>query len=414
MMVGNRTTENKLDIPLLDLGAQYAEIREEVLAAVERVFDRQRFILGAEVAAFERELAAYVGAGEAVGCASGSDALLLALMALNVKAGDEVVTTPYTFFATAGAIARLGARPVFVDIDPVDFNIDAAKIDRVVTWRTKAIMPVHLFGQTADMRGVRAVADLHGVPIVEDAAQAIGAEYEGRRAGVLGHMACFSFYPTKNLGGAGDGGMITSDDPELAEKLRILRDHGQRPKYYYRTVGVNSRLDEVQAAVLRVKLARLEAWHAARSRNARRYAELLADAGLIERVAPPAVLPNRRHVFNQYVVRVAGGRRDALAEHLRARGVGTEVYYPLPLHLQDCFKALGYSAGDFPESERAARETLALPIYAELSDEMLEAVVARIADFFGRRVSGDGDRLGGPLPTGPRHPARDAGQGDVT
>jgi dTDP-4-amino-4,6-dideoxygalactose transaminase len=371
-------------VPLLDLKPQFAEIRDEVLAAVARVFESQHFILGPEGAALERELAAYVGVAHGVGCASGSDALLLAFMALDVKPGDEVVTTPYTFFATAGSIVRLGAKPVFVDVDPETYNVDAGAVEAKVTWRTKAICPVHLYGQTADMAAVREAADLHGVPIVEDAAQAIGAEYEGRRAGALGHMACFSFYPTKNLGGAGDGGMVTTDDPELAEKLRILRDHGQRPKYVYRTVGVNSRLDELQAAVLRVKLARLEAWHARRAEVAARYAALFDGAGLSGRVGLPAVAPGRRHVYNQFVVRVAGGRRDALREHLRERGVGTEVYYPVPLHLQECFRSLGHEEGDFPESERAARETLALPAFPELTAAQQEAVVGRIAEFFER------------------------------
>jgi dTDP-4-amino-4,6-dideoxygalactose transaminase len=270
---------------------------------------------------------------------------------------------------------------VFVDIEPDGLNIDPGRIEAAVTWRTKALLPVHLYGQTAEMRPVREVADLHGLPVVEDAAQAIGAEYGGRRAGALGHMAAFSFFPTKNLGAAGDAGMLTTDDVELAEKARILRNHGMRPKYHYRFVGLNSRLDEVQAAVLRVKLTRLDAWRAARARHAARYTELIAEAGLLEHVTPPAVLPDRRHVYHQYVVRVGGGRRDALAAHLRESGVGVEVYYPLPLHVQDCFRALGYTEGDFPESERAAREVLALPIYPELRPEMLEAVVARMGEY---------------------------------
>ena len=369
-------------VPLLDLKPQFAEIRDEVLEAVARVFDSQHFILGPEGAALERELAEYVGVGYGVGCASGSDALLLAFMALDIKAGDEVVTTPFTFFATAGSIARLGAKPVFVDIDPVTYNIDAEQLEPRITWRTKAICPVHLYGQTADMRGVREAADLHGVPIVEDAAQAVGAEFEGRRAGALAHMACFSFYPTKNLGGAGDGGMVTTDDIELAEKLKILRDHGQRPKYHYRMIGLNSRLDELQAAVLRVKLARLESWHERRAAVAARYDGLFADSGLEGRIETPRTAPGRRHVYNQYVVRVLDGRRDALRDHLRERGVGTEIYYPVPLHLQDCFRSLGHKEGDFPESERAARETLALPVYPDLTPVMQQAVVERIAEFF--------------------------------
>jgi len=367
---------------MLDLKPQFAEMRDEVLAAVTRVFDTQHFILGPEGAALEREIAAYVGAEHAVGCASGSDALLLAFMALDIKAGDEVVTSPFTFFATAGSIARLGAKPVFVDIEPETFNIDPARIESVVTWRTKALCPVHLYGQTADMDAIREVADLHGVPIVEDSAQAIGAEFNGRRTGVLGHMACFSFYPTKNLGGAGDGGMITTDDIELAEKLKMLRDHGMRPKYYYRMVGMNSRLDELQAAVLRLKLARLESWHARRAEIACTYLQLFEDAGLLGHVGLPKLAAGRRHVYNQFIVRIADGRRDALREHLRERQVGTEIYYPVPLHLQDCFRSLGHKEGDFPESERAARESLALPIYPDLTPAMQEAVVARVAEFF--------------------------------
>ncbi|HQR39291.1 MAG TPA: DegT/DnrJ/EryC1/StrS family aminotransferase [Blastocatellia bacterium] len=369
-------------VPMLDLKPQFAEMRDEVLAAVTRVFDTQHFILGPEGAALEREIAAYVGAEHAVGCASGSDALLLAFMALDIKAGDEVVTSPFTFFATAGSIARLGAKPVFVDIEPETFNIDPARIESVVTWRTKALCPVHLYGQTADMDAIREVADLHGVPIVEDSAQAIGAEFNGRRTGVLGHMACFSFYPTKNLGGAGDGGMITTDDIELAEKLKMLRDHGMRPKYYYRMVGMNSRLDELQAAVLRLKLARLESWHARRAEIACTYLQLFEDAGLLGHVGLPKLAAGRRHVYNQFIVRIADGRRDALREHLRERQVGTEIYYPVPLHLQDCFRSLGHKEGDFPESERAARESLALPIYPDLTPAMQEAVVARVAEFF--------------------------------
>jgi dTDP-4-amino-4,6-dideoxygalactose transaminase len=374
-------TERRIEVPLLDLKAQFAEIREEVLAAVERVFASQAFVLGAEGDALEREIAEYVGVSDAVGCASGSDAILLALMVLDVKPGDEIVTTPFTFFATAGCVARLGAKPVFVDIEPEGFNLDPERLEAAVTWRTKALLPVHLYGQTAEMRPIREVANLHGLPVVEDAAQAIGAEYGGVRAGALGHMAAFSFFPTKNLGAAGDAGMLTTDDVELAEKARILRNHGMRPKYYYRFVGLNSRLDEVQAAVLRVKLARLESWREARARNAAMYAALIADAGLDEHLVPPRLLPARRHAYHQYVVRVAGGGRDGLVAHLRASGVGAEVYYPVPLHMQDCFRSLGYAEGDFPESERAAREVLALPIYPELEPYMIEAVVERMREY---------------------------------
>jgi dTDP-4-amino-4,6-dideoxygalactose transaminase len=374
--------ERRVEVPILDLKAQFAEIREEVLEAVERVFTNQAFILGGEGAALEREISEYVGVEEAVGCASGSDAILLALMVLDIKPGDEVITTPFTFFATAGCIARLGAKPVFVDIEPEGFNLDPSRLEQAISWRTKALLPVHLYGQTVDMRAVREVADIHGLPVIEDAAQAIGSEFAGRRAGALGHMAAFSFFPTKNLGAAGDAGMLTTDDVELAEKARILRNHGMRPKYFYRFVGLNSRLDEVQAALLRVKLSRLETWQAARARNASIYTTSIGEAGLLEFVTPPTILPERRHVFHQYVIRVLGGRRDALAEHLRASGIGVEVYYPLPLHTQDCFRSLGYAEGEFPESERAANEVLALPIYPELRPEMIETVVERIRGFF--------------------------------
>jgi len=370
------------NVPLLDLKPSYAAMRDEILAAVARVFDSQHFILGPEGAALERELAEYVGAEYAVGCASGSDALLLAFMALDIKAGDEVVTSPYTFFATGGSIARLGARPVFVDIEPDTFNLDASLAEAKITWRTRAICPVHLYGQTADMAAIREIADLHGVPIVEDSAQAIGAEFHGRRTGVLGHMACFSFYPTKNLGGAGDGGMITTDDIELAEKLRILRDHGQRPKYTYRMIGLNSRLDELQAAVLRIKLKYLESWHTRRAEIAARYVQMMDEAGLREHLTPPPVAADRRHVYNQFIVRVLDGKRDDLREHLRGHGVGSEIYYPIPLHLQDCFRSLGYREGDFPEAERAALETLALPIFPDLTQGQQSAVVDRIASFY--------------------------------
>jgi dTDP-4-amino-4,6-dideoxygalactose transaminase len=378
------STGQRVEVPFLDLKAQFAELREDVLAAVERVFASQAFILGSEGEALEREIADFVGVSEAVGCASGSDAILLALMVLDIKPGDEVVTTPFTFFATAGCVTRLGARPVFVDVEPEGYNLDPTRLEEAITWRTKAILPVHLYGQAADMRAIREIANTHGVPIVEDAAQAIGAEFAGRRAGSLGHMAAFSFFPTKNLGGAGDGGMITTDDVEFAEKARILRNHGMRPKYHYRFVGLNSRLDELQAAVLRVKLARLDGWQSARAENAARYTRLLAEAGLTDVVVPPRTLPERRHAYHQYVVRVPNGERDGLAGFLRESGIGVEVYYPVPLHLQDCYASLGKAEGSFPESERAAREVLALPIYPELTPERIEAVVERMRAYFAR------------------------------
>jgi dTDP-4-amino-4,6-dideoxygalactose transaminase len=373
-----------MKVPLLDLRAQYEGLRGETLSAVERVFESQGFVLGREVSALEDEIAAYCGARHAVGCASGSDALLLALMALGVGAGDEVVTTPYSFFATAGSIARLGARPVFVDIEPRSYNIDPEKIEAALTPRTRALMPVHLYGQCAEMDAIAGIAGRRGVPVVEDAAQAIGARDRGRGAGALGEIGCFSFYPTKNLGGAGDGGMLTTGDDALAARLRSLRVHGESSKYHHKEIGFNSRLDSLQAAVLRVKLPRLDGWSDARALHAARYRELFADAGLLEEVAPPFEREGARHIYNQFVVRIGGGRRDALVEHLRREGVGTEVYYPVPLHLQECFRYLGYREGDFPEAERAARETLALPVYPELTGEQQAYVVESVRGFFGR------------------------------
>ncbi len=368
-----------MKVPLLDLVAQHQTIREEVMAAVTGVFDRQQFIMGVEVEEFERETAEYCRARHAIGCASGSDALLLALMALGIDEGDEVITTAYTFFATTSAITRLGAKPVYLDIDPGDFNLDLALIENAVTPRTKAILPVHLYGQCARMDVISEIADKHNLSIVEDAAQAIGAEFEGRSAGTIGAIGCFSFFPTKNLGGAGDGGLITTEDDRLAAKLRILRVHGMEPRYYHQLVGINSRLDALQAAVLRVKLKYLDRWTEARRANAARYDELFTEAGL-EAVATPRAHPYGRHIFHQYTIRCA--HRDELKKHLQDSGVGTEVYYPVPLHLQECFKFLGYRPGDLPETERAARECLSLPIYPELTPEMQRYVVSRIADFY--------------------------------
>jgi dTDP-4-amino-4,6-dideoxygalactose transaminase len=371
-----------MKVPLLDLRAQYETLREETRAAVERVFESQGFVLGGEVSALEEEIAAYTGARHAVGCANGSDALLLALMALDVRAGDEVVTTPYSFFATAGSIARLGARPVFVDIEPRTYNINIEKIEEAITERTRAVMPVHLYGQCAEMDALTEIARRHSVPIIEDAAQAIGAQDATRGAGAMGEIGCFSFYPTKNLGGAGDGGMLSTNDDQIAARLRSLRVHGEASKYHHKEIGFNSRLDALQAAVLRVKLPRLDGWSNARARNAARYRELFADAGLLEEIDLPFEREGTRHIYNQYVVRVRDGRRDALIEHLKRAGVGTEIYYPVPLHLQECFRYLGYCEGDFPESERAARETLALPVYPELSEEQQRYVVETIRAFF--------------------------------
>ncbi len=367
-------------VPLLDLRAQYQPLRDEIETAMRRVVESQHFILGPEVDALEREIAAYCGSRYALGVSSGTDALLVALMALGVGAGDEVITTPFTFFATAGTVARLGARTVFVDIDPRTFNIDPRGIEAALTPRTKAIVPVHLFGRLADMDAIVPLARAAGVPVIEDAAQAIGAhDAHGHRAGAIGEIGAFSFFPSKNLGAFGDAGMVTTSDAALDHLLRRLRVHGMEPKYVHEIVGGNFRLDALQAAVLRVKLRHLDAWHEGRRRNAATYRALFADAGLPEVVLPEDV-PG--HIYNQFVVRVA--QRDALRAHLEAEGVGTEVYYPLPLHRQACFAPLGYGPGDFPHSEAAAREVLALPIYPELAEADLAHVVGSIARFYGQ------------------------------
>lgn len=363
-----------MDVPLLDLQAQYETVRDQVLAAVERVMDSQRFVLAAEGQALEEEIAQYCTTRLAIGCASGSDALLLALMALDVKPGEEVITTPFTFFATAGAVARLGARPVFVDIDPRTYNIDAANVEAAITRRTRAILPVHLYGQCADMNSLLEIGERHNIPIIEDAAQAIGAEDAGRRAGSMGLVGCFSFYPTKNLGGAGDGGMLTSNDLELGRRLKLLRVHGGATQYRHLEVGINSRLDELQAAVLRVKLTMLDSWSDRRRENAARYDKMFLQRAPAFELVTPFVRSAVRHIFHQYVVRVPY-HRDALIKHLSNQGVGTGIYYPIPLHMQACFAYLGYSEGDFPEAERAAQETIALPIYPELSESQQRYVV---------------------------------------
>jgi len=373
----------KMRVPLLDLRAQHDALGEQLRAAIDGILQSQQFILGPEVAALEEEIVNYSQARHAIGCASGSDALLLALMALDVHAGDEVITTPYSFFATAGSIARLGARPVFVDIDRRTYNIDVAGIEAVIRPRTRAIMPVHLFGQCAEMEALMETAARHSLPVIEDAAQAIGAEdVGGRRAGSIGAIGCFSFYPTKNLGAAGDGGMLVTNDDALAERLRTLRVHGGATEYYHREVGINSRLDSLQAAVLRVKLPYLDEWSQARRRNAERYGRLFAEAGLLAEVQLPFVRSGVRHIFNQYVIRITAERRDALIEHLKGHGIGIKIYYPVPLHLQECFRYLGYGANDFPEAVSAARETLALPCYPELRSEQQQYIVGVIRRFY--------------------------------
>ncbi|MEO8126596.1 MAG: DegT/DnrJ/EryC1/StrS family aminotransferase [Bryobacteraceae bacterium] len=368
-----------MKVPLLDLRAQYDKIRDEVQLAANRVFESQYFILGDEVAKFEESVARYSRARYGVGCASGSDALTLAMMALGIRPDDEVVTVSYTFFATAGEIALLGAVPVFVDVDDRTFNMDVAQLAEVLRTRPKirAIMPVHLFGGCADMEPILALATQHGVPVIEDAAQAIGSEYQGRRAGSMGALGCFSFFPSKNLGGFGDGGMLTTDDEALAGKLKILRMHGRTGKYIHEVVGRNSRLDALQAAILQVKLAHLDGWTEGRRKNADTYRELLKSAPV---VPPVPAEYQTRHIYNQFVIRCP--RRDELQAYLREHGVGSEVYYPLPLHLQNCFSSLGYKAGDFPVSERLSRETLALPIHSELSHHDIEYVCERIRQFY--------------------------------
>jgi dTDP-4-amino-4,6-dideoxygalactose transaminase len=366
-----------MKVPLLDLQAQYAEIRDEVRAAIDRVCDSQHFILGPEVSALEEEVAAHCDAKFAVGMSSGTDALLAALMAVGVGPGDEVITSTYSFFATAGTIARLGARPVFVDIERDTFNMDATMLAARLTPRTKAIVPVHLFGLCCDMDAIGAIAQAHGVPVIEDAAQAIGARDErGRIAGAIGAIGCLSFFPSKNLGAFGDGGMVLTNDAELAERLRILRVHGSKPKYYHQIVGGNFRLDALQAAVLRVKLKHLSRWTKARRENADRYRALFGVRD-VRGISLPDDRPG--HIYNQFVIRCE--QRDSLQRFLVESAIGTEVYYPVPLHLQACFTDAGYGKGDFPEAEAAARMSLALPIYPELSEDAQRRVVERIAQF---------------------------------
>jgi dTDP-4-amino-4,6-dideoxygalactose transaminase len=366
-------------VPLLDLKTQYAALRSEVREAIDRVCDSQHFILGPEVTALEQEVAAFCQARYAIGVSSGTDALLVSLMAIGVGTGSEVITTPYSFFATAGAIARLGARPVFVDIDPRTFNMDSKVVESRITERTKAIIPVHLFGRVAEMDPILNLAQRYGVYVIEDAAQAIGAcDERGRLAGTMGHFGCFSFFPSKNLGAFGDGGMVVTNSKELAETARILRVHGSKPKYHHRLVGGNFRLDAIQAAVLRVKLRYLDEWTQARRRNAAHYRALFQAEGLEGRVQLPSDVPG--HIYNQFVARFRS--RDGLQTFLREQGVETEIYYPVPLHLQECFRFLGYRSNDFPLAEAAARDSLALPIYPELTDEQQRYVVHAVAAFY--------------------------------
>jgi dTDP-4-amino-4,6-dideoxygalactose transaminase len=380
-----------MDVPFLDLKAQYQHIKDEIDQAITEVISEQHFILGPKVEALEEAIAAYSATRYGIGVASGSDALALSLMAVGVGAGDEVITTPFTFFATAGSISKVGAMPVFVDIDPRTYNLDPAHIQECITPRTKAIIPVHLFGQCVDMEPVKELARSNGLRIIEDAAQAIGSDYikdsaPPQRVGSIGDLGCFSFYPSKNLGGVGDGGMVTTNNEELADRVRLLRVHGASAKYYYQYIGINSRLDALQAAVLLVKFRYLEEWTDKRLKNASYYDQLfdkIRHQAL--GIEIPCVQYNNRHIYNQYVIRVP--KRDALREFLAQEGIGTDVYYPLPLHLQECYRDLGYEKGDFPHAEKAAQETLALPIYPELTREQQEYVISKIVEFFRTFIS---------------------------
>jgi dTDP-4-amino-4,6-dideoxygalactose transaminase len=387
-----------MNVPLLDLQAQYVTLRDRIRAAVDEVFETQRFVLGPHGAALEQEIASFCGVPFAVAVASGTDALLLSLKALGVGAGDAVVTVPYTFFATAGAIVNLGARPLFVDIDPSSFNMDPDRVrdllerecifdraTRVLVHTSsnatvKAIVPVHLYGQCAEMDEIAALGNRYNLPVVEDSAQALGARYRDSYAGTMGSFGCFSFFPSKNLGGAGDGGMVVTSNPDLAERVRLLHVHGAATRYHHSIVGHNSRLDEIQAAVLRIKLGCLAEWNEAREKHASAYGAEFEEAGLTGMVVPPAPGANRTHIYHQYVIRAA--KRDELQSFLKMRGIGTEVYYPIPLHEQECFRCLGYTQGDFPHSSDAARQTLALPVYPELSLDQRRHVVNSIADFY--------------------------------
>lgn len=371
-------------VPLLDLQAQYAPLRDELLAAITRVCDSQRFIMGPEIGAFEEETAALIGVPHAVAVSSGTDALLLALMVLDIEAGDEVITSTYSFFATAGAVARVGARPVLVDIDPSTFNLDPAQVEAAITPRTRAIMPVHLYGLSADMDPIMDLSSRTGIPVIEDAAQAIGATYHALPVGGFGALGCFSFFPSKNLGAFGDAGLLTTTDAALAHRARLLRMHGMEPKYYHHLIGGNFRMDALQAAVLRIKAPHLAAWTEARRVNAARYRQLFADADLGARIELPIEPADRRHIYNQFVIRCPerdGFSRDGLKRHLDQHGIGNEIYYPVPFHLQPCFEGLGYRRGAFPHAERAALESLAVPIYPELSLDQQQTVVDAIAQF---------------------------------
>jgi len=365
-----------MNVPLLDLKAQYATIKDEIRPAIDAVLESQYFINGPEVKELEGLIADYCDAKCAVGVSSGTDALIVSLMSLGIGAGDEVITTPYTFFATVGSIWRLCAKPVFVDIEPDTYNIDPAKIEAAITDKTKAIIPVHLYGQCAEMDPILEIAKKHNLAVIEDGAQAIGAKYKGQKAGSMGTTGCFSFFPSKNLGGLGDGGIVTTQDEALGEKLAQCRNHGSKPKYYHKWVGGNFRLDTIQAAGLIVKLRHLEDWHAGRRANAARYNELLSD---VSEVVTPTVRDYNETIYNQYILRVP--RRDECRQFMKDNGIGCEIYYPVSMHEQECFAPLGYKTGDFPESEKAAKETLAVPIFAELTDDQIRFVAEKIKEF---------------------------------
>jgi dTDP-4-amino-4,6-dideoxygalactose transaminase len=377
-----------MGVPLLDLEAHHEPLHKEIMAAIEQTFLSQAFILGPEVSKLEERVASYCQTKHGIGVSSGTDALLIALMAMGVGPGDEVITTPYSFFATAGAVARLSAKPILVDIDPQTYNIDPSKIGNAITSRTKAVIPVHLYGQCADMAPILDLAQRHNLKVIEDAAQAIGSEYrDGRRAGSIGTVGCLSFFPSKNLGCLGDGGMVVTNDADLAERMKVLRVHGGKPKYYHKLIGGNFRLDTIQAAVLNVKLNYLDEWTRRRQENARRYETLFQQSGLVQKgkVRLPAPVyresgAKHYHIYNQFVLRVE--QRDALIGFLKQKGIGAEIYYPVPFHLQECFRYLGHKAGDFPESERAAQETVAIPIYPELTTGQQTEVVETIVEYY--------------------------------
>jgi dTDP-4-amino-4,6-dideoxygalactose transaminase len=383
-------------VPLFDVQQQYGELEADIQAALSRVCASGRFVMGPDCEQLETAMAKYCGAAHAIGCASGSDALLLALLALGIGRGHEVIVPSFTFFATAGAVWQAGATPIFADIDPHTYNLDPDKLEGLITPATKAMIPVHLYGQCAEMDAINRVAKKHSLAVVEDAAQAIGAAYKGCRAGTLGDIGCLSFYPTKNLGCFGDGGMLTTNNDELAERLRLLRTHGMKPRYFHKVVGINSRLDSIQAAVLNVKLPHLDRWVDMRSTNAARYHKLFAACGLDKVLTLPATAPDRRHVWNQYIVRVPYGRRDELRAHLASKKIGTEIYYPLPLHKQECFQKLPSAAVFLPHVERAANETLALPIFPELTAAQQELVVSEIGAFYNVGAASEGSTLKGP------------------